>query len=69
MLEAGLGLGFTITLHALVGEAVQDGATLVTDGAAGSEVVFHPGVGGPCLGRQQQIIELHRNFPPPVSPQ
>ena len=41
---------FTITLHALVGEAVQDGATLVTDGAAGSEVVFHPGVGGPGLG-------------------
>ena len=50
MLEVGLALGITIALHALVGEAVQDGATLVTDGAAGSVVVFHPGVGGPGLG-------------------
>ena len=41
---------FTIALHALVGEPVQDGAAVVTDGAAGSEVVFHPGVGGPVDG-------------------
>ena len=62
MLQVGLALRITITLHALVGEAVQDGATLVTDGAAGPEVVFHPGVGGPGLG-SNKLLNYRETLP------
>ena len=40
---------FTIALHALVGEPVQDGAALVAHGGARSVGVLHPGVGRPGL--------------------
>ena len=68
MLDVGVGLQITIALHALVGEAVQDGAALVTDGAACSEVVFHPGVGGPGLGNNK-LGNYRETCPPLVSPQ
>ena len=66
MLDAAVCLQITITLHALVGEAVEDGATLVADGAAGPEVGLHPGVGRPGLGRQQ-VRELKSVLSPQSS--